>query len=45
VFAKTLEEHNRNVARWRAIEKKQADEAKKAASGKTDGAEQPAGSQ
>jgi UPF0755 protein len=31
VFAKTLEEHNRNVARWRAIEKKQAEDAKKAA--------------
>lgn len=27
VFAATLEEHNRNVARWRAVEKKQAEEA------------------
>ncbi len=31
VFAATLEEHNENVARWRAIEKKQAEEAAKAA--------------
>jgi UPF0755 protein len=45
VFAKTLEEHNRNVARWRAVEKKQAEEAKKAASGATTGTEQPASSQ
>jgi UPF0755 protein len=37
VFAATLEEHNENVARWRAIEKKQAEEAAKAAAeaGKT----------
>ncbi|MCO5071942.1 MAG: endolytic transglycosylase MltG [Rhizobiaceae bacterium] len=27
VFAKTLEEHNENVARWRAIEKQRADQA------------------
>lgn len=32
VFATTLEEHNQNVARWRAFEKKQAEEAAKAAS-------------
>lgn len=31
VFAATLDEHNENVARWRAIEKKQAEEAAKAA--------------
>jgi UPF0755 protein len=31
VFASTLEEHNENVARWRAFEKKQAEEAKTAA--------------
>ncbi len=43
VFAKSLEEHNRNVARWRAIEKAQAEEAKKAASGQDAGADQPAG--
>jgi len=30
-FAVTLDEHNENVARWRAIEKKQAEEAAKAA--------------
>ena len=30
VFAATLEEHNANVARYRAFEKKQADEASKA---------------
>ena len=30
VFAATLEEHNKNVARWRAVEKKQAEEASKA---------------
>ncbi len=30
VFAKTLDEHNENVARWRAVEKKQAEEAAKA---------------
>jgi UPF0755 protein len=33
VFAQTLEEHNQNVARWRAIRKKQAEEAAKAAEG------------
>jgi UPF0755 protein len=33
VFAATLEEHNQNVARWRALEKKQAEEAAKAAPG------------
>jgi len=31
VFAETLEEHNENVARWRALQKKQAEEAAKAA--------------
>ena len=31
VFASTLEEHNQNVARWRELEKKQAEEAAKAA--------------
>lgn len=31
VFAATLDEHNQNVARWRAVEKKQAEEAAKAA--------------
>jgi UPF0755 protein len=31
VFAATLEEHNENVARWRAVQKKQAEEAAKAA--------------
>jgi UPF0755 protein len=30
-FATSLDEHNENVARWRAIEKKQAEEAAKAA--------------
>jgi len=30
VFAKTLDEHNENVARWRAAQKKQAEEAAKA---------------
>lgn len=31
VFAATLEEHNQNVARWRELEKKRAEEAAKAA--------------
>ena len=31
VFARTLEEHNQNVARWRAIEKRLKEEAAKAA--------------
>ncbi|MCR5859115.1 endolytic transglycosylase MltG [Mesorhizobium sp. J428] len=31
VFAATLDEHNENVARWRQVEKKQAEEAAKAA--------------
>ena len=30
-FASTLEEHNQNVARWREVEKKRAEEAAKAA--------------
>lgn len=33
VFAQTLEEHNQNVARWRAFRKKQAEEAAKAGEG------------
>jgi UPF0755 protein len=33
VFAKTLDEHNENVARWRKIRKQQAEEAAKAAAG------------
>ena len=37
VFASTLEEHNENVARYRVLQKKQAEEAAKAAE-KTDGA-------
>jgi UPF0755 protein len=36
VFAATLDEHNENVARYRAFQKKQADEAAKT------GAQQPA---
>jgi UPF0755 protein len=32
-FASTLDEHNENVARWRAVERKQAEAAKAAASG------------
>jgi UPF0755 protein len=43
VFAKTLEEHNENVARWRKIRKQQADEAAKAAAG--GGAAEPAAAQ
>ena len=41
VFASTLEEHNENVARYRAFQKKQAEEAAKAgkAEGAADGAE------
>jgi UPF0755 protein len=31
VFAATLDEHNENVARWRVVQKKQAEEAAKAA--------------
>lgn len=38
VFAATLDEHNENVARWRAIEKKQAEEAAKAAAAAKAGA-------
>ncbi len=37
VFAATLDEHNQNVARYRALQKKQADEAAKAAQPATDG--------
>ena len=44
VFASSLDEHNENVARWRQVEKKQAEEAAKAGSdaetGKTDAAPQ-----
>ena len=39
VFAETLEQHNRNVARWRAIQKKQAGEAAKAGSQDADTAQ------
>ena len=46
VFAATLEEHNANVARYRAFEKKQADEATKAgAAGGTDNSAEPAAAQ
>ncbi|MET0943532.1 MAG: endolytic transglycosylase MltG [Mesorhizobium sp.] len=46
VFAVTLEEHNANVARYRAFEKKQADEATKAgAAGGTDNSAEPAAAQ
>jgi UPF0755 protein len=41
-FAKTLEEHNENVARWRKIRKQQAEEAAKAAAG---GGAEPAAAQ
>lgn len=41
VFAETLEEHNRNVAQWRAIQKKQRDEAAKAGNVLPDDAELP----
>lgn len=41
VFAQTLDEHNQNVARWRAIRKKQAEEAAKAAEGGTAGETPP----
>jgi UPF0755 protein len=41
VFAQTLDEHNQNVARWRAIRKKQAEEAEKAAEGGTGGEAPP----
>ncbi|MBX3581527.1 MAG: endolytic transglycosylase MltG [Rhizobiaceae bacterium] len=40
VFAETLAEHNENVARWRAFEKKQAEEAAKAAAENAASAEQ-----
>ena len=40
VFAKTLEEHNANVARWREIERKRAEEA--ASDNETPGTEAPA---
>ena len=40
VFAETLEDHNRNVARWREIEKKRREEAEKA---KAQEAAKPAG--
>jgi len=49
VFATTLDEHNENVARWREVEKKQAEEAAKAAADAAKGDQpapaQPAGSQ
>ena len=37
VFAATLEEHNQNVARYRALQKKQADDAAKANAPKVEG--------
>ena len=43
VFAATLDEHNENVARYRALQKKQADDAAKAAAAGTSGnADKPA---
>nr|WP_245264974.1 endolytic transglycosylase MltG [Mesorhizobium opportunistum] len=44
VFAATLDEHNENVARYRALQKKQADEAAKAAAaaGASGSADKPA---
>jgi UPF0755 protein len=42
VFAATLEEHNENVARWRATERKRAQEAAKAEAEKAAAAEQAA---
>ena len=39
VFARTLEEHNRNVARWREIERQRAEEAAAAAQGADTAAE------
>ncbi len=39
VFAETLEEHNENVARWRAFKKKQAEETAKAEADKAAKAE------
>ena len=36
VFAATLEEHNENVARWRKVQKKQAEEAAKAEAAKAE---------
>ena len=41
IFAETLEDHNRNVARWRKIEKERRDEAKTPASDAQ--ADKPAG--
>ena len=38
VFAATLEEHNENVARWRAVQNKQAEEAAKAEAAKAEAA-------
>lgn len=38
VFASTLDEHNENVARWRDVEAKAAEEAKKAKAAAADGA-------
>ncbi|MDX8541362.1 endolytic transglycosylase MltG [Mesorhizobium abyssinicae] len=37
VFAATLEEHNQNVARYRALQKKQAEDAAKAGAAKVEG--------
>ncbi|MDI6026402.1 endolytic transglycosylase MltG [Corticibacterium sp. UT-5YL-CI-8] len=41
VFAETLEEHNRNVAQWRAVQKKQREEAAKVGNALPDDAELP----
>ncbi|MGB3502137.1 MAG: endolytic transglycosylase MltG [Mesorhizobium sp.] len=48
VFATNLQDHNENVARWRAFERKQAEEAAKAAANPpqpADGAQPPSNSQ
>ncbi len=42
VFAATLEEHNENVARWREVEAKAAEEAKKAKAAAADAPADPA---
>lgn len=42
VFAATLDEHNENVARWRSVQKKQAEEAAKAAADAAEGGAAPA---
>ena len=42
VFAETLDQHNENVARWREIEKRRAEEAAKAAANAPEDAADPA---